>query len=808
MQVQITGVVADSAGLRESGRIEFAQAQRIDTGEMLITQSLAVAQVVNGALRQLDGTAFSLPSNPDGTAVRVREILGGRTFEWWTAIPVTDQVEYRSLPVVESTSVPSSVFGPPPWLADVNQMRDETVQAIEAGLEAADALGGITGINAAVDRAESASSAAADSSATATAEAERAKAAAESIDVDAIDASIDEVREIAAGAIQAPEPSPNDETLLMYSGAFGEYQPVSLGDGLEAVSGEIRVINNLLPNIDWTELVYAPGYIGGTGGTARVCRFDGVIYFEGGVQAPAGETIPAGQTIVVPWANIPTWARPARTVMFGARATGNRIASMSLSVGGASPGLTVLPNRNDNTSLPQWMGGSASWVAPGQPEGGPKLGANGHSVAFDLRQARVSFGAAFGSDDRYVMQGAFLCEAENNRWFTSRNTPGSESGRESAVVSMLEHSGSTLLNDTGIPVNSMVLIDAGHGDGAFIERTSSGQMFLWSDWRDWRYPSSDTARHRNIVRMPWAPGVYTFAQMEQYRVSSLSGVARRLNYDERNGVIVSREGGGATRTMNAFLIGDVKSSQTAPAPIASAVVEMSTVHGSVQNHAYMHETGKWFFLFGSPSGPAAVVSYNADGSTDFVKELGDAISYDAWGVELSVHEPEGIVVHHSPSGDASLIVGVATGPTHARKSMLYSIDMGAKSAAFDMLSNQLAPDMSTWNDYTTTSISLGAGFTSPSARPFRVSIENRKVRLRGRVEGPFAGPSVEFGKLNGTFAPVRHQQALCVAQLSNPNAISVLRLEVSVTGDMKVYIPDDNVPGWIDFDVSEFYLND
>ena len=192
MQVIITGRVADSAGTLENGRIEFAQAQRIDTGELLVTSNIAVAQVVEGELRTRTGEQFRLPVNPEGSAVRVREILGGQTFEWWTAVPNAESVEYRELPILELSSVPESVWGPPPWVVQVQQMRDETVEAIQEGVEIANALGGLSGIQALLTEADEAAtrsgvSAAesAGSAATASADADRAEAAAGTAAADA-----------------------------------------------------------------------------------------------------------------------------------------------------------------------------------------------------------------------------------------------------------------------------------------------------------------------------------------------------------------------------------------------------------------------------------------------------------------------------------------------------------------------------------------------------------------------------------------------------------------------------------------------
>lgn len=180
MQVIIMGRVADSAGDLENGRIEFAQAQRIDTGELLVTRSIAVAQVVAGELRTLMGGAFMLPQNPEGTAVRVREIFGGQTFEWWTAVPEAESVEYRELPIMESSSAPESVWGPPPWVETVRQMRDEAVTALEEGVAVAEGLGGLSGIQALIDDAQDAATQSASSAASAESSAVDALAAAES----------------------------------------------------------------------------------------------------------------------------------------------------------------------------------------------------------------------------------------------------------------------------------------------------------------------------------------------------------------------------------------------------------------------------------------------------------------------------------------------------------------------------------------------------------------------------------------------------------------------------------------------------
>lgn len=197
--VQIVGHIADSAGQPAIGRIEFTQAQRIDTGEMLITQAQVTAQVVLGELRAEDGSAFQLPPSPEGSAVRIREMLGGRTFEWWGAVPDTDTVEYRAIPVVQSAA--TSVFAAPPWLLRVEQLRAEASEDITRVEELSTELGGLEGVRQAVAQSETAAANASASSEDAAAAAARAAASADTIDVSVLNQRIDSKADLTGGVV-------------------------------------------------------------------------------------------------------------------------------------------------------------------------------------------------------------------------------------------------------------------------------------------------------------------------------------------------------------------------------------------------------------------------------------------------------------------------------------------------------------------------------------------------------------------------------------------------------------------------------
>lgn len=187
----IIGKVADTAALPAYGRIEFTQAVRFDDGQYQVTSTMVTAQVIDGELRTMEGEQFTLPPNPEGTAVEIREMFGGLTFVWWAAVPEEDVVEYRNLPLVESEDVPASVWGPPLWLARAEQVSGDIAQSVAEGQAAIDAIGGIAGINAAVEQsAESASQADASAQAAIT-QADRAEAAADSIDMSQINTRLD-----------------------------------------------------------------------------------------------------------------------------------------------------------------------------------------------------------------------------------------------------------------------------------------------------------------------------------------------------------------------------------------------------------------------------------------------------------------------------------------------------------------------------------------------------------------------------------------------------------------------------------------
>lgn len=428
------------------------------------------------------------------------------------------------------------------------------------------------------------------------------------------------------------------------------------------------------------------------------------------------------------------------------------------------------------------------------------VGGRGGSAKFSLRDARISYGATLGIEDRFVMQGAIVSEADNNQWYTSRNTTGTESGRETSIVTKVGASGSGM--------QTMTFVDAGHGDAVFVEVDGSGEAFVWTYFVDWRYPTTDPARRYNYVRVPWSPGTYSFEQVEQYRVPSISGINWRGTFDEFNGVVAFRRGGGATRIMEAYRLEDILAGTTLPAPIASATVPMETNYGSVQDHAYMHESRQWFFLFGASTGPKAIVAYHASGVRAYVKEIHQAVNVDQFGKPYAFCEPEGLKVHHSPSGDVSLLFGIATGPVYARKSHIYSVDMGLKSAAFDLLAGSLPPDQSPWIRSSVSQVAtLSAGVSESSTFQFAVSIAGGKVRFRGRVTGSFSGSSAsaQLMVLSESFRPASTRQALCVLQGSG----RVARLEISTGGPVTVYFPagSSDTYTWVDFDISEYWLD-
>lgn len=169
----ITGTIADSAGRGADGRIEAVQLVRFDDGTAQVTDAVAHAQVQGGRILALGGGEFSLPPSPAGTAIRIREIFGGRVFEWTARIPDVESIEYRELEPVEPDDTVR--YAPPPWVADVLAARDDTSASVLTAQGLVSAIGGLEGLRADVAAAEA-------SAARSTTGADRAEAAARSID--------------------------------------------------------------------------------------------------------------------------------------------------------------------------------------------------------------------------------------------------------------------------------------------------------------------------------------------------------------------------------------------------------------------------------------------------------------------------------------------------------------------------------------------------------------------------------------------------------------------------------------------------
>ncbi|WP_353144742.1 hypothetical protein [Acinetobacter pragensis] len=247
----INGTITDSAGVPASGRLEFRQLVRFDDGTAQVTGTGAQAQVTDGQIRALDGGEFSLPASPEGTGVQIREVLGGRTFEWAARVPAADQVEYRLLEPIEPVGTPE--YAPPPWLTQVfaardetENARDDTVAAIADAHELVDTLGGLAGIQTEVGKAETAA-------ATAASEADRAEAAADSIDMgalnarmDATDGRVSTVESAVAGKPSTGYVDTGDAATLATGRAYTDSKVAPLASAIDTLAGTAATVDELI----------------------------------------------------------------------------------------------------------------------------------------------------------------------------------------------------------------------------------------------------------------------------------------------------------------------------------------------------------------------------------------------------------------------------------------------------------------------------------------------------------------------------------------------------------------------------------
>jgi hypothetical protein len=93
----ITGPVPDSAGQPADGRLEFRQKTAFTSTAGSATQSLAIANVVNGEIFALDGGTFTMPPNPPGTQVVILEVLRGRSAVREVMVPDQATIAYMDL---------------------------------------------------------------------------------------------------------------------------------------------------------------------------------------------------------------------------------------------------------------------------------------------------------------------------------------------------------------------------------------------------------------------------------------------------------------------------------------------------------------------------------------------------------------------------------------------------------------------------------------------------------------------------------------------------------------------------------------
>lgn len=420
------------------------------------------------------------------------------------------------------------------------------------------------------------------------------------------------------------------------------------------------------------------------------------------------------------------------------------------------------------------------------------------SRVFDFAKAELEFGAVLQSPrdaGPAVMQSVqVVSRLGGEMWYTQVST-GTTSDRESTRV--------VRCNSAGGYIGEMLLTDAGHGTGMFVEVDAQGVIWVWSSSVDYSN-SNDTTRHFT-TRVPWAAGTsYSPAQQYAKRVTQLSGKGyKTCHFDEYTDIVGVRSNAGSTAyTFEAFdraalLNGTATAKHQFTIPIPGPTV--------VQGWAFLD--GYWYIYggsspTGSPYSPAIIYRIDpASASVIETRDLEPARKGPLGVTPSNWSEPEGIAVGRGRKGEPSLVIGMSMGPLGGRTYNLLSLHMGVSP-----FKNQILNAASRFGDtdYRADAVlEYMPGFDGrlDSNAPFRARVQNGEVKLTGVVNGPFtAGQNAVAQLREGFFSTARTLRgAMSIGSGSGAQATTA-RCELNRSGLLSVYLgPGAPSTTWADF---------
>lgn len=416
---------------------------------------------------------------------------------------------------------------------------------------------------------------------------------------------------------------------------------------------------------------------------------------------------------------------------------------------------------------------------------------------FDFGKAELEFGAVMQSPRMVgpaVMQSVQVVSRLGGELWYTQVAAGTTSARESTRV--------VRCNSAGGYIGEMVLTDAGHGTGMFVEADqATGEIWVWSASVD--YSITGDTRHFT-TRVPWRPGgSYTTAQQFANRVRQISQQAyKTCHFDEYTDVVGVRSGSSGSYTFEAFdraalLAGTAQPMHQFTIPIPGPTV--------VQGWTFLD--GYWYVYGGSspsqsPYRPAVIYQIDpASASVVSVRDMEEARKGPLGVTPAGWSEPEGISVGRGPKGEPSLVIGMSMGPLGGRSYTMLSLHMGVVPFKDQMLN---AASRFGDTDYRADAVLSYAGNFNgrvDSNAPFRARVQNGEVKLTGVVNGSFTSGQNVVGQLrDGFYSTARVLRGAVSVGSAAGAEITTARCELNRTGQLSVFLgPGAASVGWADF---------
>ena len=324
-----------------------------------------------------------------------------------------------------------------------------------------------------------------------------------------------------------------------------------------------------------------------------------------------------------------------------------------------------------------------------------------------------------------VMQGIGRDPVTGDWYVTQTTTVGAAAGEASVII--------THLNPAGRQLDSMELVNAGHGS-TFVVQNVGSNVYIWITWA-WGASAGTGARHE-LLRFQYRANA-TLTRDETTFITTLSkfdgtgGGYTLMSADWENDRIALRYNPTNSETFTLRKISDMLAGVNTP---LGTVGPLSTVGATFQ--AYATVGGSLFVYRGASGGEAHTVteyawSNGAVLNTKTVTSLGDGVNA---APSDTYNEPEGMTAYKDPfTGRSTLYFGKTRGnspPAINRRALVFGYVPLGNSKGFGMRLQALEDGGDTgWINLT-----LASGYKAATAAltpSYRVI--NGRVQFRGVV---------------------------------------------------------------------------